>query len=340
MSARERSPARYVVGAILVAGAIAAGVYVGLRKNETDPFVRIDPEPATEAPVDAGEATAPRHPIGDALGRTVEPSAPAEPLPALADSDAAMLAALGALFGADPLQAYGNPEFVIQRIVATVDNLPRRKIAPQANPVKPVPGALGVEPDPGEASRATLAPANYRRYAPHVAAAEAVDVAALTATYVRHYPLFQAAYREIAPPGAYFNDRVVEVIDHLIAAPDATGPVVLVRDRAYWAYADPTLEARSAGEKLMLRLGPANAASVRRKLGELRAAIAARGTITADAPVAPAATSSEASPEAGGDAAISPGAASPMPESLPADATPATVTPLPETPNDAPDPPQ
>ena len=40
-------------------------------------------------------------------------------------------------------------------------------------------------------------------------------------------------------------------------------------------YADPTLEARPAGQKLLLRMGPNNAAVVKTKLTELRAIITA-----------------------------------------------------------------
>ena len=42
-----------------------------------------------------------------------------------------------------------------------------------------------------------------------------------------------------------------------------------------FTYADPTLEARPAGQKLLLRMGPENAAVVKTKLRELRAIIAA-----------------------------------------------------------------
>jgi len=52
----------------------------------------------------------------------------------------------------------------------------------------------------------------------------------------------------------------------------------------FWEYADPELEARSAGQKLLLRIGSANATLVREKLRALRAQIAA--SAPADAPSA------------------------------------------------------
>ena len=43
-----------------------------------------------------------------------------------------------------------------------------------------------------------------------------------------------------------------------------------------YQYADPKLESLSAGQKLLLRMGPANEAVVKAKLRELRAVLAER----------------------------------------------------------------
>jgi hypothetical protein len=42
-----------------------------------------------------------------------------------------------------------------------------------------------------------------------------------------------------------------------------------------YTFADPTLEARSAGQKLLIRMGPENEEAIKAKLTELRAAITA-----------------------------------------------------------------
>ncbi len=93
--------------------------------------------------------------------------------------------------------------------------------------------------------------------------------------YARFYPLFQQAYAELGYPNRYFNDRLVEVIDHLLAAPEVQGPVELVRFGPYFEFADPDLEELSAGRKLLVRMGPENAAVIKSKLRELRREIAA-----------------------------------------------------------------
>jgi hypothetical protein len=67
----------------------------------------------------------------------------------------------------------------------------------------------------------------------------------------------------------------VQVIDSLSNAPEPVGPIALVRPNVMYTFADPALESRPAGQKLLIRMGPDNAAAVKAKLAELRAAITA-----------------------------------------------------------------
>ena len=93
------------------------------------------------------------------------------------------------------------------------------------------------------------------------------------AVYARAYPLFQQAYVELGYPDGHFNTRLVQVIDHLLAAPEPAAPLRLVVPHVLFEYADPALEAESAGRKVLFRMGNANAAKVKSKLAELRAAL-------------------------------------------------------------------
>ena len=147
-----------------------------------------------------------------------------------------------------------------RRIVATVDNLPRQKAGTKLLPVK-APASSFVTSRTGQVL--TLGPANYARYAPYVKLAQAVDVKQLVGLYVYFYPLFQQAYEELGYPKKYFNDRLVEVIDDLLAAPEVNGPVKLVRPKVMYEFADPELEALPAGQKVLIRMGPENAASIK-----------------------------------------------------------------------------
>jgi hypothetical protein len=94
-------------------------------------------------------------------------------------------------------------------------------------------------------------------------------------TYFHFYPLFQSAYQSLGYPNGYFNDRLVQVIDSLLATPNPSGPIELTRPNVLYTFADPSLEALPAGQKLLLRMGPDNAAVVKGKLKELRALVTA-----------------------------------------------------------------
>ena len=66
------------------------------------------------------------------------------------------------------------------------------------------------------------------------------------------------------------NDRLVEVIDDLLATPDIEDPVRLVRPHVLYEFADPELEALSSGQKLLLRIGSEHRSHVKERLREFR----------------------------------------------------------------------
>ncbi len=62
----------------------------------------------------------------------------------------------------------------------------------------------------------------------------------------------------------------MEVIDHLLAAPEVQEPLRLVQPKVLYEYADPRLETLSAGQKILVRVGSENAAKLKAKLREIR----------------------------------------------------------------------
>jgi hypothetical protein len=174
------------------------------------------------------------------------------------------------LVGADAFQRFFEPEDILHRIVATIDNLPRKSYASRLDPMKTPSGAFATT---GQDDALAVAPANAARYTPYVRTLEAVDPDKLVAAYAHFYPLFQKAYVDLCYPNGYFNDRLVQVIDDLLATPDVQGPIRLVVPHVLYEYADPDLQSRSAGQKVLLRMGRENAAKVKAKLREIRARV-------------------------------------------------------------------
>jgi hypothetical protein len=207
-----------------------------------------------------------------------------QPLPALNDSDSAIHTALMSLPGSAALEKFVVPQNLIRHAVATVDNLPRKKVAVELRPIGATPGEFAVA---GTADHMTLSPDNFKRYAPFVDLVKSTDVKQAASVYFRFYPLFQQAYEDLGYPSEYFNDRVIEVIDNLLATPDVKGPIELVQPNVMYQYADPKLEALSAGQKTLLRMGPANEALIKEKLRSLRALLATHRHAPASSPASP-----------------------------------------------------
>ena len=271
-----------VVAVLLVLLLLAGGYFVLLRQPSAPPVAMAPAPPAM--PEAAPAAPAPpqiRHPLEAASAP--EPSASAAaPLPALADADGVVQGALGDLLGRRATLQLLQTDRFIQRVVATVDSLPTRQASPRLWPVHPMAGrftareaggALQVDPD------------NARRYLPLVQLVEAIDPASAAALYRRLYPLFQQAYRELGYPQGYFNDRLVEVIDHLQATPQVEGPLAMTLTEVkgpypsstpwlHYEFADPALQSLSAGQRALLRSGVVNQRRLLAWLAAFRAQVA------------------------------------------------------------------
>ena len=251
------------VAALVVVAAAGAWYYLQQRPAPQTPAA------APEAPIAASAPpeTAIEHPAPVSQGASLAP------LPSLNDSDSPLRDALADVAGPAAVAQYLVPENLIRRIVVTVDNLPRQKVPAAKRPVIGIPGSFLAQ---GDEEHPTVDPRNFERYKAAVGVLGKLDAQRLAAAYLRFYPLFQQAYEDLGYPKGYFNDRLVQAIDSLLATPEHAGAIELARPNVMYTFADPALEARPAGQKLLLRMGPENAAIVKAKLRELRTAVTAQ----------------------------------------------------------------
>jgi hypothetical protein len=258
MTEDQRKWIYYAIPVVVVIAIGAALYYMRTRQaaDEQPVAETAAPAPSAEPPV--------KHPIDDQ-------AAGEQPLPPLAESDQAVHESLLGTFGRS-LEELLVPKDIIRNVVVTIDNLPRKKTAVQRWPIKPTAGEFAAS----GAEELTLNDSNYDRYAAAVKLAQSADAQQLAAWYRRFYPLFQEAYVDLGYPEGYFNDRLVEVIDHLLATPEVQGPIRLTQPGVFYEFADPALEERSAGQKTLIRMGPENAAAIKAKLRELRTAVASQ----------------------------------------------------------------
>jgi hypothetical protein len=265
---------KWFAAALAVVGLTVGGIIWLSRGDKAapveTPLAAVPEEPAAAAP--APEEPAVKYPLPEPV--------PEKPLPPLDESDVPVLGALTDLIGKDSVERFIVSTDLVRHIVVSVDNLTTEKVVERIRPWKPAPGSFAVT---GSEEEPVLDASNYQRYLGAVAAIRALDTQRLVATYTRHYPLFQEAYESLGHPPEYFNDRLIEVIDHLLAAPEVPGPIALARPNVQYEFADPSLEARSAGQKALIRMGTENAKVVKAKLRELRSELVARKPAGQDA---------------------------------------------------------
>jgi hypothetical protein len=258
---------------LAMAGTVVAGLTLwrmGLMPHAQAPVV-FTPEPALQADAPTPPAQAR---IEYPLERSTAPALTGE----------ALRRALADLLGGDKAASFLQLDEFPRRVVATVDNLGRAHAPTQMWPVDPSPDRFNVD-ERGEAP--VISADNASRYTPFVLVAEAVDARRAVDLYLRLYPLLQKAYEEIGFPNAYFNDRVMAVIDLLLSTPETEmplklrltevkGPIASLRPWVRYEFADPALESLSSGQKILLRVGPVNERRLKEKLGQLRSELASR----------------------------------------------------------------
>ncbi len=261
----DNTEIKWLVALLLAAAAAALAWYFWDDVSPPAPAPIQQQAPAAEA-----EPAEPVHPI-EPLSVTPGEGELVE-LPPLEESDSYFALALLDIFGAD-LEPLLADEALIDKSVATVDNLTRSRVAEKIRPLGRLPGNF-VAVAEGDNGPFYLSPDNYARYDSLVNMVTGADADELEATYRRFYPLMQEAFAQLGYPDSYFNDRVIAVIDHLLATPEPEQPVRLLQPHVLYEFADPALEALSGGQKLLIRMGPDHAARIKALLENFRSRIA------------------------------------------------------------------
>ena len=263
---------------VFALGLIAAGLglqWWNRRHVPPAPVVVVAAPPAPPPAVVASgvllEAPPPSHPVDVPL--TATPLAAKDVAPALTN-----------LIGRNAALTFLQTGDFPRRMVATIDNLGRSHAPSQLWPVNPMAGRFQVSE---RQDGTVIGLDNSLRYTPFVRMVESVDVASAAALYLRLYPLLQRAYEDLGFPKRQFNDRVVQVIDQLLATPEAAqhepvqltevkGPIASTRPWVRYEFVDPKLQALTAGQKIMLRVGPVNQRRLKARLVAFRAELTRR----------------------------------------------------------------
>lgn len=231
-------------------------------------FMQEPPEPVVAAIEVAPTIRKPLYPVE-------QPAAPAlqvdvAPLPPLGESDSYARTELSELFGAGIDDMLVEQE-IIFKFVAATDSLSAPQTPQKIWPLNVKIGTFKVAATAGRnGDEFYPSPENYQRYDDLVSIATSANAEIIAAVYRQMYPLLQETYISLGYPDGYFNDRLIEVIDLMLSTPEPAEPVVLVRPHVLYEYADPNLERLSGGQKLLLRMGTANATKIKQSLQTFR----------------------------------------------------------------------
>lgn len=262
----------------IVAAGIAVAVLWWTMAKQAAPLT----ESAASVPDMAAAASDPVAPVAPP-GELQPVKIPAAAQPLAADQiGSAITAFLGSKAALTFFQLTDFP----RKFVATVDNLGRSHAPPVAWPISPTEGRFTVQTFDGATA---ISSDNGLRYTPLVLLLEKINAGLAVDLYVRMYPVLQQTYVDLGYPNNQINDRLLQVINHLLATPNAPqvmavqltevkGPIPSVRPWVRYEFADPALEALSSGQKIMLRVGSVNQNRLKARLSALRQEILKRST--------------------------------------------------------------
>lgn len=269
-------------GAVVILALLGAAALLWWPRTAPAPALDVPAEPIAAA---TPASAAPAAPVASPVAAAPVPASAPEPRAAAAPLTATGIGqAFADLLGAKAVQRWLLLDDFARRFVATLDNLGRSQAPSMLWPIHPVAGRVAVIEHGG---RTVIDADNALRYTPFVHWIEEVDSAAAVELYVRLLPLLQQAYEELGFPGRRFHTRLLEVVDHLLDAPesptlievrltDVKGPIPSLRPWVRYEFADAALESASAGHKLMVRVGTPNQRRLKAKLVELRAELVRR----------------------------------------------------------------
>lgn len=261
---------------LLVAGIV---VYVYLKFDKTEILnTQTDKTHTLPAPEDSTFETEQSLTGSPAtiVESTEEPEAAThrtEPLPTLEDSDEKIKGILSDMFDNDLIAQMMRQTGTIHRFVVTIDSLPKKELPMKYRLLPPTPGKFAVYEN--FKSEISINRENFARYEDYMQMFNKVDAELFVKWYTHFYPLIQEDYDSLGHKNERFNDRFIFVIDHLLDTPEAIGSIDLVQPSVYFKFADPSLQKLSAGQKILLRIGPANTAIVKTKLFKIRKALTA-----------------------------------------------------------------
>lgn len=184
-----------------------------------------------------------------------EPEVVVEPVPLLAESDAFVQQKALAMINNNVLSSSLVQQDLVRQFVVFVDNLAQGELTRKVSPLKGPEKLFSVSEI---TNKVYLNPEGFHRYDAYVDSIAKMDEQSLITTYKQLTPLLEEAFTELGYSNAKFNDRMLQAIKMLLAAPIIEDPIELNSISVNYQFVDPNLEALPSAQKLLIRMGPEN----------------------------------------------------------------------------------
>lgn len=226
------------------------------------------PEPETTETTPVAPETDNNSPETPAV---TEPEVVVEPVPALAESDAFVQRKALAIINNNVLSSSLVQQDIARQFVVFVDNLAQGELTRKVSPLKGPEKLFSVSEI---TNKVYLNPEGFHRYDAYVDSIAKMDEQTLMATYKQMTPMLEEAFSELGYSNAKFNDRMLQAIKILLAAPIIEDPIELSSISVNYQFVDPNLEALPSAQKLLIRMGPENTRKLKVALRKLESQLA------------------------------------------------------------------
>ncbi|BAJ04060.1 DUF3014 domain-containing protein [Shewanella violacea] len=214
------------------------------------------PEPVIPEPVESVEAAI-----------EIKPEVQVEALPSLSNSDGYIHKKTVELSDGMSIESLLVERDLIRHFVVFVDNLAQGELARKVSPLK-APDRVFTVSD--ITNKTYINPDSYHRYDLYADFIVNLDEQQLAATYKELTPLMGEAFEELGYGEMSFNQRMLEAIDIMLAAPIIELPIELDGVSVNYQFVDPQLEALPNAQKFLIRMGPENTKKVKAALRKLK----------------------------------------------------------------------
>ena len=224
--------------------------------------LELEPEPEPESEPEPEPEVAP-----ESEGEVIKPEPPAFVLPRLDDSDQLIRDGSVSLTRHEGINFWLSPDELIRKFVVFADNVANGRVARGPARVLAPEGPFTVKKMSEKVF--LLDTSSYYRYNIFTEVITSIDARRAAELYELLRPLFQEAFDELGYPEQSFDDVMFRAVGRLLETPIIEDPIMLTQPVVMYEFADSRLEALSAVQKQMIRMGPKNTRALKAKISEV-----------------------------------------------------------------------